>query len=49
MIHYREMLTMFKIFGDITEKQYEKGCELIRKEFGSPRQGSYIHGVNELS
>ncbi len=33
----REMLTMFKIFGDITEKQYEKGCELIRKEFGSPK------------
>jgi hypothetical protein len=33
----REMLNTFKIFGDITEKQYEKGRELIRKEFGSPR------------
>tara|TARA_Y100000385_G_scaffold166436_1_gene172533 strand:- start:3490 stop:3633 length:144 start_codon:yes stop_codon:yes gene_type:complete len=28
-----EMLNTFKIFGDITEKQYEKGRELIRKEF----------------
>ncbi len=45
----REMLNTFKIFGNINEKQYEKGRELIRKEFGSPRQGSYIHGVNEVN
>ena len=29
----REMLNTFRIFGDITEKQYEKGRELIKKEF----------------
>lgn len=28
-----EMLTTFKIFGGITEKQYVKGRELIKKEF----------------
>lgn len=28
-----EMLNTFKIFGDISEEQYEKGCELIKKEF----------------
>lgn len=28
-----EMLNTFKIFGDISEEQYVKGCELIKKEF----------------
>ena len=29
----REMLNTFRLFGDITEEQYTKGCELIREEF----------------
>lgn len=28
-----DMLETHKIFGDITEKQYQKGRELIRNEF----------------
>ena len=28
-----EMLDRWKIFGDMTEKQYKKGRELIKKEF----------------
>lgn len=28
-----EMLDRWKIFGDMTEKQYQKGRELIKKEF----------------
>ena len=27
------MLETFRIFGDISEKEYEKGRKLIRKEF----------------
>lgn len=27
------MLETWRLFGDITEKQYNKGKELIRKEF----------------
>ena len=30
-----EMLDRWKIFGDMTEKQYNKGKELIKKEFGT--------------
>jgi hypothetical protein len=28
-----EMLNVYRIFGDINQTQYEKGRELIRKEF----------------
>ena len=28
-----EMLNIYRNFGDITKEQYEKGRELIRKEF----------------
>ena len=28
-----EMLNIYRNFGDITEDQYKKGRELIRKEF----------------
>jgi hypothetical protein len=28
-----EMLETFRIFGDVSEKQFQKGRELIRKEF----------------
>jgi hypothetical protein len=28
-----DMLETFRIFGNITDKQYQKGRELIKKEF----------------
>jgi len=28
-----DMLETFRIFGNITDRQYQKGRELIRKEF----------------
>ena len=28
-----EMLETFRIFGDVSEKHFQKGRELIRKEF----------------
>ena len=28
-----DMLEIFRIFGNITDEQYQKGRELIRKEF----------------
>jgi hypothetical protein len=30
-----QMLETFRIFGNVTEKQYQKGRELISKEFNN--------------
>lgn len=31
----RDMLNTWRLFGNITEKQYQKGRELITKEFAN--------------